>query len=215
MFKFKRFVNGDIEENAFIVYCPETKIGALVDPGFVEEDRIHKFLEKHEITLDKIINTHGHWDHINNNKLYMNKYDIPLYISKHDSDFLGDNSLNLSENYGFSLEPILDYESFVHGDKISIGNLSLEVVETPGHTKGSVVLLGENIVLTGDTLFNGSMGRCDFPTGSTEAMKETIDLLLSVVKDELIILPGHGIKELPFGNEKLKNAFLTGKMSPR
>ena len=173
-----RVVTGPIETNTYII---ETSPPIVVDPG----TGISQYVKKPCVVLL----THTHYDHICGlAEINVQK----VYVSKEDLAGLRDPNMNLSRVFGVEFSWSGEYQLFE--SEMSISGLKFQVLSTPGHTKGSVVLMLENVFFTGDTIFLNSIGRVDFPSSSRKKMKESIAKLLTVfrgVDPEAIVLPGH------------------------
>lgn len=183
--KVKRIVVGQFFTNCYLVWCEKTKKCIIIDPG-AESEKIKKEIEKEGLKPEIIINTHGHIDHIGENE----KFSLPVYIHKLDEELLKSPEKNLSL---FFTEPFIcncETRILEDGDVIKIGNVSLKVLHTPGHTEGSICLIGEEIAFTGDTLFAGGIGRTDFPGGDKEKLINSIKKLLTF-PEKTVIFPGH------------------------
>ena len=197
----ERIVVGYLETNCYIFADLDTKEAALIDPGS-NGGRIKRGIEKHGLHVKCIINTHGHGDHISSN----GKFKAPIYIHRLDTDFLGNAELNMSASFGLSIKSPEASRFLEDGDIIEVGNLKLKVIHTPGHTPGSISLLGDGVIFTGDTLFMGGVGRTDFPYGSEQKLSDSIKEKLFVLDDKTVIYPGHGPSST-IGEEKLQNGF--------
>ena len=165
--KIKALVVGPIMENCYILYDEQTLEGIIVDPGD-EATSILNVVDNLKLHIKYIVNTHGHADHIGANKELGLALKAKLSIHADDACMLTDPHLNLSEN-GYMGRPIISQPADIilhEGDIISFGNCNLKVIHTPGHTPGGICLVGEGVVMSGDSLFAGSIGRTDFPTGS-------------------------------------------------
>lgn len=164
----------------------------VVDPAGIDLTYLEESLIQHQTEIIAIINTHGHIDHTMANGQLKNKFNAPIMIHKADSDYLTDSELNLSAQIlGIEInEPSAD-QLLLDNQEIEVGDLSLTVVHTPGHTPGGICLLGPDFLLSGDTLFRASIGRSDFPGGDPAVLKESINKL-KTLEPELIIYPGHG-----------------------
>ncbi len=184
--KIKRIVVGDFFTNCYIIWCEETGKGAIIDPGD-ESEKIKHQIEKEKIKVEIIINTHGHFDHIGENE----KFSLPVYIHKLDEEYLKNPEKNLSILFGTPFICNCQTKILQESDIIKIGNISLNVLHTPGHTPGSISLLGENFVFTGDTIFAGGIGRTDLVGGDEEELLNSIKKLLKL-PEKTIIYPGHG-----------------------
>ncbi|WP_313960705.1 MBL fold metallo-hydrolase [uncultured Parvimonas sp.] len=201
----KRIVVGVYAVNCYIVYN-DNKNGFIVDPGG-DSDDIIKFVDEEKINLEFILLTHGHADHIGAAKIIKEKYNLPIYASIKEKELLKDSIINLSKSIppfkGIELkadkwlydEEIIDF----HGEKLSI-------METPGHTVGSICILMDSVLLSGDTLFRMSIGRSDLATGSFDEIINSVKKLYNLKKDYRV-LPGHGAEStLQF--EKENNPFM-------
>lgn len=182
-----RFMVGPLGTNCYVVADPDTKEACVIDPGG-EPDKIKAYLSKNGLKLKFIINTHGHGDHIAANKYF----DAPIYIHELDKDYLGDPDKNMS---GMFLFPVSSPEAaglLKDADKIALGSLELDIIYTPGHTRGSVSVKIDGIVFTGDTLFKEGMGRTDLYGGDEGAIYKSIKEKLLTLDDDTVIYPGHG-----------------------
>jgi len=205
------FTVGPFSTNCYIVSCKETQEAIIIDPGFdepSEAEKIFKFMDKNCIKLKIIANTHGHPDHTCGNGLMKNKFNAAIAIHKNDAPLIGPLSRLNAENFGFSnFSPPADL-LLQEGDLITFGKETLKVIETPGHTRGSISLIGKDKIFTGDTLFAGSIGRIDFPESSEKEMRLSLEKL-ETMQDNLTVYPGHG-PTTKLGKEKIDNPFLTG-----
>jgi len=200
----KRLVVGPLEENCYIVGDEKTKQAIVIDPGD-EPDRIIEFIEKEGLQVSAIICTHTHFDHIGaigdikratGAKILIHRDDIELYEGARDQ----------AAFWGYDLDDIPRPDGFLaEGDIIQAGSLKFKVLHTPGHSPGGICLYGGGIVLTGDTLFQGSVGRTDFHGGDMAKLKESFKRLLDL-PDDTAVLSGHG-SETTIGREKRENLF--------
>jgi len=202
---------GNLLTNCYIVGCEETKEAAVIDPGG-DPGQILKVLAKNELILKKIINTHGHIDHIEGNRRLKDETGAEIVIHEADAPMLTSAGKNLSLFSGLMLNSPPADTQVREGDVISVGNtVSFRVLHTPGHTPGGISLVLEvgdrTLLFVGDTLFQGSIGRTDFPGGSYKQLIDSINQKLMVFPDETQVYPGHG----PFTNvafERKHNPFL-------
>lgn len=202
----KTLAVGPIMANCFIVGCEETLAAAVIDPGD-EPDRILKALAESNLTVKLIINTHGHFDHVGANKRLKEVTGAPILIHPLDAPML--NQLADSAGaWGMAADnsPPPDRE-LQDGDEVTCGKIIFKVIHTPGHTPGGISLYTEHEVFVGDTLFAGSIGRTDFPGGSFETLKESIQQKLFVLNDDLKVYPGHN-QPTTIGVEKRTNPFV-------
>jgi glyoxylase-like metal-dependent hydrolase (beta-lactamase superfamily II) len=205
--KYKEVVVGALETNCFLVYCEETLQCAVVDPG-AEPERIFLEIAEAELKPVVIINTHGHVDHIGANRDMKDHFGVPLYIHAADSPMLGKiQQLELSLFLGAKDSPPADH-LMSDGEEIKIGNSVLRVLHTPGHSPGSVSLLGDGFLLSGDTLFLEGVGRTDLPGGSQKQLEQSLREKVMTLPDETVILPGHG-PLTSVGQERVNNPFIT------
>ncbi len=197
---------GPIEANCFVVYDEETKEAAVIDPG-ADGKRIIQEINKHDLKVKYIINTHGHADHIGANLDVKNSTGASLMIHEEDGAMLTDANSNLSVFMGRGITKPAPDVLLHEGDVIEIGSSTLKVVHTPGHTKGGICLYNEEVCFSGDTLFAGSIGRTDFPGGSYGEIINSIKTKLMPLADEIIVYPGHG-PATTIGQERRTNPFL-------
>lgn len=204
--KYKIIVVGALETNCYLVYCEDTHACAVVDPG-ADPERIFPVIFEEGLTPIVLINTHGHIDHIGANKDIKEHFGVPLYIHAGDNPMLGKvQQLELSLFLGAKDSPPADH-LMTDGEEIRIGNGSLRVLHTPGHSPGSVSLLGDGFLLSGDTLFMEGVGRTDLPGGSQKQLEQSIREKIMTLPDETVVLPGHG-PHTTVGQERADNPFL-------
>lgn len=180
---------GGMASNCYAVVCGSH--AAIIDPS-ASSDIILDFLNKKGLTLDIIVLTHGHFDHILSADTLRTLTGAPLAVHESDADFLTDSRKNafmtfLGRDITYSPAEILLHD----GDKVKVGECSLTVINTPGHTAGSICLLGDGLMLTGDTLFSDAVGRCDLYSGDPRQMRASLSLLRAY-DQKLKIYPGHG-----------------------
>ncbi len=178
------------DENCYVV-SDETGEGVVIDPGGMAK-QILAYIREAKLSIVAVLNTHGHCDHIGANDEIRDETGAPLYIHREDAAMISDMKLNLSAFMGFRVMSRPAEQLLSEGDKITFGQSELEVLHTPGHTKGGVCFVGEGVAFTGDTLFAGSIGRSDFPGGSERDLIGNIKKKLLALPDETKVYSGHG-----------------------
>lgn len=178
------------DENCYVV-SDDTGEGVVIDPGGMAKE-ILAYIREKKLSIQAVLDTHGHCDHIGANDAIRDETGAPLYIHKADAPMLSDMRLNLSAFMGFKALSRPAEHLLSEGDKISFGQSELEVIHTPGHTVGGVCFVGDGVVFTGDTLFAGSIGRSDFPGGSEIELIGNIKKKLLALPDEMKVYSGHG-----------------------
>lgn len=201
------FVVGPLATNCFLLYSAETGESAVIDPGFVAErelERIMNQLERLSLKLKYIINTHGHPDHVSGDLPLKGRTGAKILIHRLDAYMLHEPEVHLPAYRFKTFKPDVKLRE---GDEIRIGEYVLKVLHTPGHTMGSITLIGEGVAFTGDTLFAGSIGRVDLPHSSSREMESTLREKILTLPDDLKVYPGHGPATI-MGVEKKTNPFL-------
>lgn len=190
MLKVKTVVVGAYSVNCYIVYCDETGDGIIIDPGD-EAGRIKYTVDALDnINIKMIVLTHAHSDHIGAVKELKEYYGVKVALHKEENDIYSNSVYNLTSIMADM--PIENHADMLlkEGDTVNIGNNKLVVMHTPGHTKGSICLYGDGVLFSGDTLFAGTYGRIDFPTGNEEKLASSIRRILSL-SDNTAVYPGH------------------------
>lgn len=199
--KIEIFSLGSLATNAYLIIRPETRQCVLIDaPDGIEE--VTQYILREGLTLLYVILTHAHGDHIGG----MPQLDVPFYIHSADVPFLSDPSLNMSSFF----EPVTVTRGgniIEDGGTVPFGPYEFRVLHTPGHTPGSICLLLDKYLFSGDTLFFGSVGRTDLPQGSGDALFSSIREKLLTLAPDTIVFPGHG-PETTIGREIARNPFL-------
>ena len=198
-----------LSTNCYVTSCEETRETVIIDPGFdnqLEAKVVITFINDNGLKLKFIINTHGHPDHTSGNEVLKKRFHVPISIHENDACMLDETSKGAARFSGFDyFSPPADI--LLHdGDSVKFGKVTLKVMHTPGHTTGSILLLDEKEVFTGDTLFAGSIGRVDLPGGSERDMRLSLKKLLRL-PDQYVVCPGHG-PTTTMGEEKRVNPFL-------
>ncbi len=205
--EIKSMVLGPVQTNCYLIRNPKTKETIIVDPGD-QPERVVDAVLKYDMKPVAILLTHGHFDHIMAVPALKEKYGLNVYAHEEEADILEDPEYNLSGMYGGGLGLAADI--YVRdGETLEIAGMTLKVLLTPGHTKGSVCyyIETEGVLFSGDTLFEESVGRSDFPTGSSTQLVESVKTKLFALPDSVKVFPGHGYNTT-IGYEKLNNPFI-------
>lgn len=202
----ERIPAGIYAVNCFIIGCEETKNAAVIDPGGDAED-IMKYIDEHGLTLQYILLTHGHGDHIGGIPDIKAKKDVPVFIHEGDAYMLQNANINLSKLMSGPDIEIIPDRLLKDGEMIKLGALELHIIHTPGHTPGGICIKVNDILFTGDTLFANSIGRTDFEGGSFEQIIDSIKSKLLVYDDQTKVFPGHGPVST-IGRERIANPFI-------
>ncbi len=197
---------GPLEVNCYIVGCEKTGKAAVIDPGG-DVPKILECLQHHQLDAVMIINTHGHFDHIGGNRQLLEATGGELLIHQDDRQLM-DLALEHAAAYGLQTEASPPPTRELVGDeKLSVGELSLQVIHTPGHSPGGICLYVDDCLLVGDTLFAGSIGRTDLPGGDHQLLIAGIKEKLLPLPETTRVCPGHG-PMTTIGEEKQHNPFL-------
>jgi glyoxylase-like metal-dependent hydrolase (beta-lactamase superfamily II) len=200
---------GLLQENCYILGCETTHAAVIIDPGD-NARAILKLVRDSGLTVDKIINTHAHLDHVMAVDEIRTVTGAPFYLHKDELPVLHDVPERASLWLDSEVEPIDDPDEYLtHGQILSFGQETLEVRFTPGHAPGHVVFIhhGERMVFGGDTLFQGSIGRFDLPGADGPTLLRSIREQLFTLPDDYTVLPGHG-PATTIGDERVHNPFV-------
>lgn len=211
MIQVKQLVLNPFQENTYILH-DQTGEAVIIDPGCYSQsdvNEVKRYVDSTHLKVKYLILTHGHIDHILGIDSLRDIYKVKCLVQEDDLPLI-ETSPKHGVMFGISFEiaPKID-DFFNDGDKISFGNTIIEVIHTPGHSIGGVCFFirEEKILFSGDTLFNGSIGRTDLIGGNYETLIKSIIKRIFPLGDEVIVYPGHG-DSTTIGNERKNNPFL-------
>jgi glyoxylase-like metal-dependent hydrolase (beta-lactamase superfamily II) len=206
MIKVKKIISGSLEENCYSVYDSERLRAAIIDPG-EDGGKVIFEIKKDKLKPELLINTHGHYDHVLSDDQIRFEFKIPLAIHKHEAQILsgGDYGSGFG-SIGFTVNVRKPEILLEDNQKIELSFATFKVMHTPGHTKGSICLLFEGFLITGDTLFAGTIGRTDFDGGSYEEIMKSL-FKIKKLNPSLVVYPGHG-SNTTLANEIRHNPYL-------
>ena len=187
--KIQTFPLGSIGTNCYIV-SDDNGVCAIIDCDG-DGQTIFKYIEENNLKPTHILLTHGHFDHIGAVEAVKQKYGCKIYAGELEADVLADPRLNSSGAYGGGGISIAPDELLSNGQSFSVGDLTFQTMHTPGHTEGSVCFIQDKNIFSGDTLFLGSCGRTDFPTGDWNTILQSLQQLKALDGD-FVVYPGHG-----------------------
>lgn len=204
--KIGNMVIGYIQTNCYFVYDDDKKEAIVFDPA-ADGEGIYDALNKHDIKVVAIFLTHGHFDHIMGCNELRDKAGVKVYASKLEDNLLKSAHLNASDQIGRSYTVNADI-LLDDGEVVDVQGIKVKMISTPGHTEGSCCYYFEEdgILVAGDTLFAGSCGRTDLPTGSGGALDRSLKEKLMRLPDEVKVYPGHG-ESTTIGYERKHNPF--------
>lgn len=200
----KKFIVGPLESNCYLIVDEHSKETLLVDPGD-EPDRIIDIISENDLHVKYIVCTHAHFDHVGAVSDMKQETGASIIIHRDEQEIYR-SAREQAALWGFELDVLPEPDILIsEGDILEIGSLKFVIIHTPGHSPGSICLSGEDILITGDTVFAGSVGRTDFYGGDIIQLKKSFKRLMSF-SEEVKILPGHG-PETTIGREKKENFF--------
>lgn len=202
---------GPLETNCYTVSCRKTGQVLVIDPGF-DAGAVRKTFS----SLETVLFTHGHFDHVGAASGVVQGFNPRILMHIGDEPMLG-GAASYGAEWGFAVSnPPAPTGFLSNGEVLEIGELSFTVIHTPGHSPGSLCLYGHGVLFSGDTLFNGSIGRTDLPGSSAASMRDSLQRLLEQVDNRTKVYPGHGPASV-FGHERRHNPFLAfqaGALAP-
>ena len=199
------FAAGPYQTNTYVVANGSRAF--IVDPGMDTRERLEQLAEEQCLTFESVVLTHGHIDHTRDAA----EFDLPVYIHPDDAFMLVDGSGVSPQSQllfdAASMKQVADRRDLIGGETLTLAGLDFEIVHAPGHSPGCVMLVAEDVALTGDVLFKGSIGRTDLPHSDHAAMQRSLRGPVWALDDALAILPGHGPTST-MRRERATNPFL-------
>lgn len=193
--KITRLILGRIQTNCYLVSAAGGGEAIVIDPAD-EAEKIIAAAQEENLTVRAVLLTHGHYDHIGAAAELKRHYGIKIYANELEQEVLTSTYNNLSELMGGRAFAISADELLADGQRLQLADLDIQAISTPGHTKGGMSYLvsadGEQVLFSGDTLFQGSVGRYDFPTSSGRELFDSIKKKLLLLDDGTLVCPGHG-----------------------
>jgi len=211
MINIHYFTFGPFQENTYILW-DDSQECVIIDPGnnnSSENKKLSDFISENKLNPVRLILTHAHIDHVNGCRYVLDTYNLLPEVHKADLPFI-ENHLITATMYGLPAEQCPMPEKYINeGDIISFGNSTLNTLHTPGHSPGSITFynIDNNFMISGDVLFNGSIGRTDLPMGNFETLITSIKTKLFTLNDTMKVYSGHG-PVTSIGFEKMNNPFL-------
>jgi hydroxyacylglutathione hydrolase len=210
--KLKTFPVNPFEMNSYVYHDEKSNDGVLIDPAAYtngEKEEILDYIRSNNITIKYIINTHGHIDHIMGNKWAKGSFNVPVLMNENDLPLIN-SALEQANMFSIAFpQPPVPDKFLCENDTILFGDCTLTVIHTPGHSPGSVCLVDEKekLILAGDCVFRGSIGRTDLWKGDMEVLLDSIKNKIFKYPDDFVIYPGH-YEKTTIGEEKNFNPFL-------
>jgi len=198
------------QQNCSLLWCTETMRGAVTDPGG-DLELVGEAIKEKSVTVEKILITHGHLDHAGGAKDLADKLGVPVEGPHEDDIFWISQMEEQSHRFGFAGAKVFEPDRWLtDGDTVTFGNVSMDVIHCPGHTPGHVVFIhkGAGLAVVGDVLFQGSIGRTDFPKGNHDDLIASIRKKLFPLGDDITFIPGHGPLST-FGHERQSNPYVS------
>ncbi|WP_291135596.1 MBL fold metallo-hydrolase [Erythrobacter sp.] len=198
-----------LQQNCSLIWCTATNKAALVDPGG-DLDKLKAAVAKAGVELEKILITHGHLDHCGQAGMLAEELGLPIEGPHEDDRFWISRLDDDGARWGMEAASFEPTRWLKHGDTVTVGDLTLDVIHCPGHTPGHVVFFHapSRFAIVGDVLFKGSIGRTDFPMGNHQDLIDSITQRLWPLGEDVTFIPGHGPTST-FGMERKTNAFVS------
>lgn len=204
--KIEKFVTGIISTNCYLAINEETKEAVVIDPAAYPA-HLREYIKSEGIQITAILLTHGHFDHTMGIEDFLKEFDVPVYVHEEEEETMNSPQLNLSKSYtsGYTFSRAVYVKD---GQVLTYAGYQFKVLHTPGHTSGGVCYYveKEKVLFSGDTLFQNSVGRTDFPNSSMSDLVRGIQEKLMVLPEDVMVYPGH-MGETTIGHEKKYNPF--------
>ncbi|WP_165461202.1 MBL fold metallo-hydrolase [Atlantibacter sp.] len=200
-------------QNCSLIWCEETRLAALVDPGG-DALRIQQAVTEQGVTVQSILLTHGHLDHVGAAAELAAHYGVPVIGPEKEDEFWLQGLPAQSKMFGLEECQALTPDRWLtEGERVTVGKIELQVLHCPGHTPGHIVFFDERarLLISGDVIFKGGVGRSDFPRGDHATLIDSIKRKLLPLGDDVTFIPGHGPLST-LGHERLHNPFLQDEM---
>jgi len=198
-----------LQQNCTLIWCTQTMKGAFTDPGG-DLDHLLEVAADNGVTIEKLLVTHGHIDHCGLTGVLAERLGVPIEGPHPDDKFWIDMNPAMGAQYGITGATAFEPDRWLHdGDQVTVGNLTLDVYHCPGHTPGHVIFhhAPSDLAIVGDVLFQGSVGRTDFPKGDFQQLVNSITSRLWPLGNQTSFVPGHGPVST-FGRERQTNPFV-------
>jgi len=211
----RQYIVGHMKECTYLLVCEESGQAVVVDPGG-DGDELLRFIRERHLRVAHIVITHNHPDHTRGNRRIVAATGAEVVMHRADRDLLaGEAAVAFFRRLDFPSSDAPPPDRLAeHGDTIVFGNLAIEVIHTPGHSPGSICLLGAGHLFTGDSLFVGAAGRVDLPGGDFRTLMDSLEKRLAPLPDETTVWPGHDYgdtRSSTIGREKRENPYLGGQ----
>lgn len=212
MIRIKQFTFNPFAENTFVLWAEPSRDALIIDPGCLEDEEkeeLQSFIQEHQLHPVQLINTHTHLDHIFGNRFVFDTWGLAPWLH-HEDQVVLDRAQQMAYYYGITMEASPGPAGYLEeGDEVKLGDSTLRVIFTPGHCPGEICLYNaeQKILIAGDVLFEGSIGRTDLPGGDYDTLIQSIRDKIFPLGDDVIVYCGHG-PDTTIGKERRTNPFL-------